>query len=473
MGMFSRLVPGRARPVAQRASQPSAPAPTAPDAAPRTRALLAPGEAFTPTQPTIGRRRMIGREAELRRILQALREDRAHVVLYSERGRGKTSLSNLVVESLRRTGSIVARHTCEADTTFDDLMRGLMRDLPPSLLAARAPNRPADDMDAYDDGDGCEAALPAGELRPRDITTLTQRLAVRDLVCVVDEFDRVEDAATRTRLADTIKQLSDRDVPLLFLIVGVSDNLDEILGQHPSIQRSVQGVHLPLFTDQDVAQLIARGGRETGLAFQPAAIARITVLARGMPYMAQLLALRLAQAATARGDRAVLEQDFDTAVTRLVDDASPRVMRLYAQLTDHGRDAEMVAALRRIATAPQDGWGRMQAAATQDGHVALGNRIVPGGCWHRLEEAGVLATTVAGSGLYSFAERQLLHHVLLLAAREAALPDNPSTGPHRPPDGRSEGRPALREVTPANPASAQADIRPAPARTRLASMSRG
>ena len=253
MSFLSRLFRFRREP---------APAGTAATLAAVPAQLVPLGEAFTPTQPKTGRRRLIGRQAELERIMQALNEDRAHVVLYSERGRGKTSLSNLAVQSLRRSGVIVARHTCEAGTTFDSLMRGLARDLPPALLAARTGVG----------GEGCEAALPDGELRPRDVAALPGRLACRGLVCLIDEFDRVVDPLTRTRLADTIKLLSDRDAPLLFLIVGVSENLEQILGQHPSIQRSVVGLHLPLLTDRDVAQLITKGGREAGFSFQQTAI---------------------------------------------------------------------------------------------------------------------------------------------------------------------------------------------------------
>lgn len=387
---------------------------------------LAPGEAFTPTQPKTGRRRLIGREAELRRILQTLQEDRAHVVLYSERGRGKTSLTNMVVEALRRADTMVARHTCEAGTTFNDLMRGLLRDLPSSLLAARVGSDeliPGGGPHGDNDEDGCVAALPPGDLRPRDIVMMPQRLNCRNLVCVIDEFDRVMDPSTRIRLADTIKQLSDRDVPLLFVIVGVSENLEQILGQHPSIQRAVLGVHLSLFADRDVAQLITRGGRETGLQFPPATIARITVLARGMPYMAQLLGLRLAQAARERGDDVVLEDDFEEAVERLLADAAPRVVALYAELTKHGRDADMVLALRRIASAPQDAWGRLLVMEAADGSATVGGRTVPASCWERLQAAKVLQPTMIDSDQFMFAERGLMHHALLLAARDVAVPE--------------------------------------------------
>lgn len=392
--------------------------------------LASPGEVFTPTQPKTGRRRLVGREVELQRILELLQQDRAHVVLYSERGRGKTSLANLAVEALRRDGVIVARHICEAGSTFDSIMRGLMRDLPSALLAATA------DPSQAGWGDGCEAALPTGTLQPRDIVNIPQRLACRSLVCVVDEFDRVLDAGTRTRLADSIKQLSDRDAPLLFLIVGVSDDLERIMGQHPSIARSVGGVHLPLFTDREIAQIIAKGGQETGFTFPPAAVARITVLSRGMPYMAQLLGLRLTQAAVARDETAVSEEDFEAAVTRMAHDAPLRVQALHGTLTDFGRDSEMVLALRRVATAPQDPWGRLAVQPSGDG-MLVGGRAVSARCWASLIGADVLAAGPPGSGQYSFAERSLLHHVLLLAAREAVVSDqnavDPALDPHEHP----------------------------------------
>ena len=82
-----------------------------------------------------------------------------------------------------------------------------MRDLPPSLLAVRS----ADVVRGFEaDIDGCEAALPGGELRPYDVVMSMQRLNCRNLIFVIDEFDRLEDSDTRERLADTIKQLSDQ-----------------------------------------------------------------------------------------------------------------------------------------------------------------------------------------------------------------------------------------------------------------------
>ncbi len=389
---------------------------------PRIAPVLPASEVFTPSQPKSGRRQVVGRDAECARILQALQEDRANVVLYSERGRGKTSLSNMVVEALRRSNVIVARHTCEAGSNFSSILRGLMQDLPVSLLAA--PRR-------FDQCEGCEAALPDRELRPNDTLTLPDALACRSLVCVIDEFDRVEDRNTRTKLADAIKQLSDRDVDFRFLIVGVSEDLDQILGQHPSIQRSVLGVHLPLFTDRDVAKLISKGGRESGFEFPSSVIARVAALARGMPYIAQLLGLRLVQAARTRGGTVVSEDDFHAAVDRLLSDANPRVVDLYSTLTQRGTDLEMMLSLRRIATAPQDPWGRLHVAVSPDGGALVGGRQIPPASWSELLGASVLQATDRDAGLFVFAQRALMHHVLLMAAQEAAhhVADNGQVAP--------------------------------------------
>lgn len=385
--------------------------------------LVAPARAFTPTQPRQGRRQIVGRQTELSRILQALQEDRSHVVLYAERGRGKTSLTNMVVEALRRGDVVVARHTCDADSNFDTILRGLMRDLPSSLLAAQ-------EHDA--NAEGCEQALPNRDLRPGDAVSLPSRLLCPSLVCVIDEFDRVEDPATRTRIADAIKQLSDRDVDLRFLIVGVSENLDQILGQHPSIQRNVLGVHLPLFTDRDVSLLIAKGARESGFSFSDVGVARIVGLARGMPYMAQLLALRLVQAASQRDDTVVSDEDFESAIAGLVADANPRVLVLYSELTAHGQNGDMIAALREIATAPQDAWGRLTVLqGGGGGGVLVGGQPINAACWAPIQEAHVLKSYGSSSGLYVFAERSLMHHALLLAAQDAASRD-PDVGDPRP-----------------------------------------
>ncbi len=365
-------------------------------------------EVFTPTRPKIGEQRLAGRSTELQKILGALLEEHAHVVLYSERGRGKTSLSNSVIAALRQHEVAVARYTCDAASSYEDIIRGLLRDLPASMLAVPATTA----QSAQGSAQGCSAALPDGALQPFDVVSMPGRLTCPFLVCVVDEFDRLRNSVVRTQFADTIKQISDRGVRMLFMLVGVSDSLEQMLGEHQSIQRNLVALPLPLLTDERVGELVARGGAEAGLEFAPPLAQRIAALSRGMPYMAQLLALRVAQATTLRGSTRATEADLRAAADRLVDEAEPRVLSLYAVLTHHGADATAVDALHVVATAEQDTFGRIQVRATGDG-VKVGDGLVPSGCWQRILDAGVLNAGLPDSPLVSVSDRSLLNHVLM------------------------------------------------------------
>lgn len=385
-------------------------APAQPDASSPPPPRVAPHAAFTPTQPKAGGRHLIGRVREQTRIVQSLLEDRAHVVLYSERGRGKTSLANWVIESLRRSGVMVGRFTCDAVTTYDDLMRGAVRDLPPSLLTIEAARQSAEE--------GCGGALPPGPLQARDLVSLPERLDCRRLVLVIDEFDRVRDDATRTRLADTIKQLSDRVVPLQFLILGVSDNLEQILGQHPSTKRAIYGVHLRLFEDGEMVEMLARASHESHVEMPDWVLDRMVKLARGMPHMAQLFGLRVTQAVAERGDRVVNHEDYAEAVERLIEDASPFTHALYAALTKGGADSTMIRLLRQVALAPQDAWGRLPVNETEDGGAEVGGVAIPASAWMPIKAADLLAPAAQSSVLWGFADRALFYHTLLIAERE-------------------------------------------------------
>ncbi len=361
-------------------------------------------EVFTPTRPRPGRKWLTGRRLELDRVVDALLEERAHVVLYSERGRGKTSLSNSVVEVLRSRNVAVARYTCSSGSSFEDIISSLLRDLPASLLSS-----PASDQV----GRGCEAALPDGKLRPSDVAALPPRLTCQTLVCLVDEFDRVSDATVRKLVADTIKQISDRGARLLFMLIGASDSLDQLLGEHLSIRRNLVAVSLPLLSTIEIEQLIVSGATEAGLDFPPSLVDALTGLSRGMPYIAQLLGLRVAQAAAARGAREAVASDLRQAAERLVNEAEPRVVSLYAALTQHGADTEMTRSLHSISVAEQDTFGCIYATRAGN-HVDLGGKQVEFGCWQRVVKAGVLQPLdLTPMARIAISDRDFLTYVLL------------------------------------------------------------
>lgn len=361
-------------------------------------------DAFTPTRPQRLANRLAGRQVELLRIFRAIALDRAHVVLYGERGRGKTSLVNLVASTSRNAGYMVGRYTCSVDSTFDDIIRGILRDLPRSMLATPV---------VGDELEGCEAAVPRGRIGPRDVASIPGRLVGRHVVMIADEFDRVEDEATRTMFADTIKQSSDRGAALSFLIVGVSDSLEELLGRHPSIQRNIVGLPLALLRQEDIAEILIAGGKQAGLEFTRPVIDAVCLVAAGVPYIAQLLGLHAGVEAAERHSQRVETHDLQAAFSRAVEEVDPKVAAMYQNITDGERDRAMLATLRNLASGEQDRFARF---VIRDGGRTrrAGERSIDPDAWARLVAAGLVRPCPSvGPDTFAFAEPMLQHYIVM------------------------------------------------------------
>jgi hypothetical protein len=265
------------------------------------------------------------------------------------------------------------------------------------------------------------------------VAALPRSLTCPLVVFAVDEFDRVIEREARTKLADTVKMLSDRGEKLFFMIVGVSDTLEQIIGQHPSIQRNIVSIHLPLLRDDEIAAMLTKGGQQAGVRFTPDAVRVVTRVARGMPFMAQLLGLRVTQAALRRGDEAVAREDLLQAVLRLIDDATSTVLNSYAALL--AAEPGMADLLGRLADAPQDGLGRL-AASRNGGDVVVGGVRMSPDTWSRLVQAGVFSQQEFEAAHTQFADRPLIYYVQLLAAKAELAP----------PSGAAAELPRLRTV---------------------------
>jgi histone H3/H4 len=404
-----------------------APTPAAiadPEAARLTGLLLARQhltDIFTPARPLSGRSfhsqggrggsPFIGREAERERILRTLIEDQAHVLIYGERGLGKTSLANFAVAQAH--AAEVVRYVCSADSDFDAIMRGLFHGLP-RVFGGPRPVGSGPRHDAV-------SLLPPHPLRPGDILGPLGSLRGFRLIFLIDEFDRVVSEGARTAIADLIKHCSDRGMPLSFMIIGASDSAEELLGRHPSIQRCVTRVALPLLSDAEVEQIVARG-EKAGLNFPASARTCIAELARGVPYMAQLLSLRAGQAALDDGRTTIRGSDLIAAIKAAAVEADPRTQILYDTITRFEGDMAMLGMLRAAAVGTRDEFGRFGVSRDGSSLRVAGVRADPAAWQRALDSGAIRAARGGGLDLYTFSEAmlpQLVLHRAVLAQQEA------------------------------------------------------
>jgi hypothetical protein len=173
----------------------------------------------------------------------------------------------------------------------------------------------------------------------------------------IDEFDRVRGEEIRNQIAEAIKNLSDVGARVTFLIVGVADDLDELLGKHPSIQRNVVGVHLALMNEAELLQLIQAGEKAADVTFSEEVRARIVALAQGLPYQAQLLCQQAGQVAIEDGAKTVGPQHLARAIDQAITLAPRGLERLYDHAFQGPNQEQLKAVAFAAALSPCDPWG--------------------------------------------------------------------------------------------------------------------
>ena len=247
-------------------------------------ARLALNHVFTPAQPVTERKRFAGRLETLVQLISALEDKRGHVVLYGERGIGKTSLLHVLSEIARDSRYHVAYASCGGSTRFDEIFRTILAEMP--LIYSSSVDPASHDLVA---GATLDTLLPQETFDARLLGDVCASITGTRLLIILDEYDRTEDLVFRHNVAELIKNLSDRAARVQLVIAGVAGNLQELVGYIPSIRRNVIGLPVPRLERREVEALIALGEREAGLSFTPAAVDRVNHLCNGSPYLVRLL----------------------------------------------------------------------------------------------------------------------------------------------------------------------------------------
>jgi Cdc6-like AAA superfamily ATPase len=256
--------------------------------------------AFTPHAPIDDADHFANRPDQVQACIRALVQRGLHIVLWGERGVGKTSLATVLPGLLRGFKSVHVdgvRVDCSTVTTFRAIWRSVFREL---NIEARE--------------------LDSGEFSPEDVRFYLQK-EKRQLLIVIDELDRMEgeDPETaRSLLADTLKTLSDNGVNATIMLVGVADTLVELLGEHASVVRSLIQVPMPRMDADESGAIIDKGFARTDLRITPEARTRIIQLSEGLPHFVHLIALHAGELAVQNDDQEVSLRDVNDSLANAV-----------------------------------------------------------------------------------------------------------------------------------------------------------
>jgi type II secretory pathway predicted ATPase ExeA len=246
--------------------------------------------AFNASQPVDDRYELLGRMAELNRLVDGVVERRQHAVIFGARGSGKTSLARIFGDLADEAECVAIYHATTGDSGFVDLLRPY---LPFLVSEARTAGRAA------------LTALTERDFTAREFMSAAAPALARRVFLIVDEFDRIESLETKAQIASLLKLLSDTRAPLQFLLVGIAADVDELLEAHPSLRRHLVAVPIRPFGARAVEAVIDEGSRRSGIAFPAEARVLIAAAAAGSPYHVRLFCQAAGLAAVEAGSTTV------------------------------------------------------------------------------------------------------------------------------------------------------------------------
>jgi Cdc6-like AAA superfamily ATPase len=257
---------------------------------------LRAGQVFQPSTPINRRQSLSGRWEQLTTIADAVNQPGLHVVIYGERGVGKTSIANVIDPLLHvldhpddpnshAPGRPVIIVNANSEDRFSDLWHRAFENIEWEIAAPKFGLAQGHDVQTH-------SAHEFFDL-PSSLTVDHVRRVLSKLpgsVFIFDEFDRL-DRPTRRLFTDLIKTLSDRAIESTIILVGVSETVDELIEDHASINRAIVQVPMPRMTSRELMEILEKASKALSIQFDEHASESIVKLSQGLPHYTHLVGL--------------------------------------------------------------------------------------------------------------------------------------------------------------------------------------
>lgn len=371
--------------------------------------------AFTPSQPVSDPRLFAGRTTLMATVIRSLEEQRLHVIVYGERGIGKTSMLHVLAQAAKEARYLVVYVSCSVGSGFDETFRTVAAEIPVMYHANYGPTSAEAEK-----GVTFADLLPPTPISVRYASDMLSRLTGTRVLVVMDEFDRADSAQFRQHMAELMKNLSDRSMRVQLVLAGVAANLTELVEHIPSIRRNVAALQVPKMTALEVRTLVENGEAMSGLRFDPEAVTFIISIAHGLPYLASLLSHHAGLAALDAGRTNVTVEDVSTGMTETVEELRGRISRRALKQINEALKVSSLQSLGALA-----GSARLSGARFDSADVAA---LYPGsdsvsrltGLASDLVKRGLLLTAGEDEvgAFYRFMEEAVPSYVWVLAMQE-------------------------------------------------------
>jgi Holliday junction resolvasome RuvABC ATP-dependent DNA helicase subunit len=300
-----------------------------------------------------------GRQTEVRKMLETVFTRSKHVVLFGERGVGKTSLSNVFWKRFhqRVRSFVVARVQAGPHDDFSSLWTRALEE----LAAMGSGNQDFASLD-----------LSRPVVAPSDIRRELQKIGENTLpIIIVDEYNEVSDEDAKKLTANLIKELYDFPTTSTIILVGVAENISELIQDHASLDRAIIQIPLNRMSNSELKEIIQKRAGRTVMKFSGDAMWTIIVLSRGLPYFTQTLSKYAALHAISNRRIEVSNDDVEASMARFIEETEKSFKEAYRDATRSNQDNFFQESLLACALAKTDEEGFFTANDVVEPYSAI------------------------------------------------------------------------------------------------------
>lgn len=285
---------------------------------------------FSPGAPIEKRDLFSGRLKQLQQVMGAINTRGQHVILFGERGVGKTSLATILKEIVSAGDVLAVKVNCDQqDDTFVKVWKKALSEIELEQEIEGMGFMPGKKIEIFN-----LAELLTDSAGPDNVRRILQRLnKVRDLVVIFDEFDKFKDPKAQQLFADTIKNLSDNSIKSTLVVVGVADNVDGLIKEHASIDRALVQIQMPRMKTEELEEIIEKALKQLGMNMRPEGMDLIILISQGLPHYTHLLGQQSTIAAIKVGRKTVRDEDVQNGIVAAIENSQQSIKSDYENAT--------------------------------------------------------------------------------------------------------------------------------------------
>ncbi|SFQ02119.1 AAA family ATPase [Hydrogenimonas thermophila] len=306
---------------------------------------------FTPNRPINSVELFMGRKDIVKSVIEGLNTPGQHLLLYGDRGVGKSSLANITVTILDNSdmvdGKLLTKR-CSSQDTFETISNELIAEYvdEPFLSEETHITKYKEEAGAKVIGIGAKLGnetqsskkfIYSSDITPSNIAKL---LKDKKGLYLIDEFDILEDDKDKHDLAQLIKLLSDYQSPFKIFIVGISQSGTDLTAGHPSVSRCLKEIKLERMMDKEIKEIIDNGMKKLSIELSEQVKNIIVNICNGYPHFAHLIGLKCAEEAIINNIKKITKGEFVQAVDNAVKDAEGTLKRLYDNATQNASETK-------------------------------------------------------------------------------------------------------------------------------------